>query len=362
MALRTANISIPLNALTTMSRRHNIITVHHGNPNNPKLTLHLSQHNSNHLIGVHRLRSHTQVILASNSIKYSVSPAQRITELKKTIHHYTNHITNIFNHNIYHHRSNSILHYIRGHTSSYTHHHHSMCRITSTASGISIYPKHHGLSEFPSTPILNPSITQLLIQRLYMTSLHNSLYAHVEAPIAGSIVLEAVLLKRGGYSILRITAILNPLTEFFNLSTPDRPKITYRIFFCQLHSTCYCSYSHPDSLKYIGATALIIAHGLTSSILFCLANSNYERDSSYPLVLGAKKLVQLQVKVINLFSSFALVTLLILIIPIIITNTDFYKSNKYPSYVKNTVSYAFITSLVPTIIFCHTGQEIIISN
>eukprot|EP00069_Balaena_mysticetus_P005901 bmy_18191T0 len=35
----------------------------------------------------------------------------------------------------------------------------------------------------------------------------------------------------------------------FNLSTPNSPKITYRIFFHQPHSTCYCSYSHPDSLK-----------------------------------------------------------------------------------------------------------------
>eukprot|EP00069_Balaena_mysticetus_P005902 bmy_18192T0 len=83
------------------------------------------------------------------------------------------------------------------------------------------------------------------------------------------------------------------------------------------------------------------------------------KDSRYPLVLGAKKLVQLQVKVINLFSSFALVTLLILIIPIIITDTDFYKSDKYPSFVKeNTISYAFIT-YQPTIIFLHTGQEIL---
>eukprot|EP00069_Balaena_mysticetus_P011978 bmy_07348T0 len=55
-------------------------------------------------------------------------------------------------------------------------------------------------------------------------------------------------------------------------------------------------------------------------------------DSSYLLVLGAKELVQLQIKVINLFSSFALITLLILIIPIMITSTNFYKNNKYPSY------------------------------
>ncbi|KAF5916475.1 hypothetical protein HPG69_014739 [Diceros bicornis minor] len=34
----------------------------------------------------------------------------------------------------------------------------------------------------------------------------------------------------------------------------------------------------------------------------------------------------------------------------------------YPSYVKATISYAFITSLIPIMIFTYSGQEIIISN
>eukprot|EP00069_Balaena_mysticetus_P013895 bmy_12983T0 len=149
----TANISIPLNILIMMSRRHNIIVIRHGNPNDPKFTLHLSQHNTNHPVN-HPVSVHSL---------QPTSPAQRVTDPKKIMHHYTNHITNIFNHDTYYHRTNFILHYIRGYTSSYTYCHHSMSHVTPTSSSISIYPNHYGISKFLSTPILNSSITQFLI-------------------------------------------------------------------------------------------------------------------------------------------------------------------------------------------------------
>nr|WEW64746.1 NADH dehydrogenase subunit 5 [Ovis ammon ammon] len=64
----------------------------------------------------------------------------------------------------------------------------------------------------------------------------------------------------------------------------------------------------------------------------------------------------------NLFSSLTLVTLILLTAPIAAINFNTHKSTNYPLYVKTTISYAFITSMIPTMMFIHTGQEMIISN
>nr|ACZ29040.1 NADH dehydrogenase subunit 5 [Meles meles] len=64
----------------------------------------------------------------------------------------------------------------------------------------------------------------------------------------------------------------------------------------------------------------------------------------------------------NLFSSSILVTLFMLTIPTMMTNTTVYTNKLYPQYVKTTVSYAFMISLIPTMIFLHLGQDMMISN
>lgn len=72
--------------------------------------------------------------------------------------------------------------------------------------------------------------------------------------------------------------------------------------------------------------------------------------------------MQLQIKVINIFASCIITALILLILPIILSFTKLYKNKLYPQYVKTTTSHAFIITIIPTIIFIYSGQEIIISN
>nr|WNH20005.1 NADH dehydrogenase subunit 4 [Discordipinna griessingeri] len=127
--------------------------------------------------------------------------------------------------------------------------------------------------------------------------------AHVEAPIAGSMVLAAVLLKLGGYGMMRMMIMLEPLTK--ELSYPFIVLALWGVI--MTGSIClrqtdlksliaYSSVGHMGLVVggilvqtpwgFTGALILMIAHGLTSSALFCLANTNYERTHSRTMVLA----------------------------------------------------------------------------
>lgn len=51
-----------------------------------------------------------------------------------------------------------------------------------------------------------------------------------------------------------------------------------------------------------------------------------------------------------------------LTLPIFVANSRFYTSKSYPAYVKTTVSWAFLISLIPTLLFIQLNQEIVLYN
>nr|YP_009572118.1 NADH dehydrogenase subunit 4 [Johnius borneensis]QBI38042.1 NADH dehydrogenase subunit 4 [Johnius borneensis] len=127
--------------------------------------------------------------------------------------------------------------------------------------------------------------------------------AHVEAPIAGSMILAAILLKLGGYGMMRILSVLEPLTN--ELSYPFIIFALWGVIMTGLiclrqtdlkSLIAYSSVGHMGLVVggiliqtpwgFTGALILMIAHGLTSSALFCLANTNYERTHSRTMILA----------------------------------------------------------------------------
>nr|ABD58772.1 NADH dehydrogenase subunit 4 [Thalasseus eurygnatha] len=126
--------------------------------------------------------------------------------------------------------------------------------------------------------------------------------AHVEAPIAGSMLLAALLLKLGGYGIMRLTMLMTPVSNNLHY-----PFLTLALWGALMTSSiclrqtdlksliAYSSVSHMGLViaasmiqthwSFSGAMILMISHGLTSSMLFCHANTNYERTHSRILLL-----------------------------------------------------------------------------
>nr|QRV62643.1 NADH dehydrogenase subunit 4 [Stictonectes escheri] len=127
--------------------------------------------------------------------------------------------------------------------------------------------------------------------------------AHVEAPVSGSMILAGILLKLGGYGLLRVMVLFTNLVKIYSSLFISISLLGgFLVSLVCLRQTdlkiliAYSSVAHMgmvlggimslNSWGFCGSYAMMVAHGLCSSGLFCLANISYERLNSRSMFMN----------------------------------------------------------------------------
>nr|QAU54072.1 NADH dehydrogenase subunit 4 [Cellana radiata] len=126
--------------------------------------------------------------------------------------------------------------------------------------------------------------------------------AHVEAPVAGSMVLAGILLKLGGFGLIQVMMFYhfssNILFSFLVPMALWGGMLTSMICMRQTDLKALIAYSSVAHMSFVLASALtnsswgwaaafmmMISHGLVSSSMFCLSNLAYESTQSRSILI-----------------------------------------------------------------------------